>query len=782
MPSKTLAEQSDLALETLENFTSSRSGNPADLQRARDLIIAVLKETPDTDPARPRRLNLLGLITRTEYNYSKNPKSLSASIDALLEATKLPADDSVKSQIWNNLRIALEYRYDGPNGRSLDDLEAAITANENVLKYCQDRESLSINYNNLSQIRRRLFERNGDLTILNQSIQDAKNAISNAIPDDPYLPVYYHNLGIALQAKWTTTKSDMQLLEELLACRKHCTELPCSNADYRHLFLNSHAVSLRARFNVYGEVADLDEALSIYRQILETDKISTPDQIMCRNNLAIALHDKFKRVGDIDDLNTGIKELYEAVKVARNLHDEHDTAMSLSNISILLATRFEYTGAIGDLVSTVDSAKSAVDLEMMNPRSRLIFSRLLNYANALKMKYLRTEDPADLDRSIDQYEAALKYSPEGSSEYVSVANNLGAAFRLRYDDTTMPDPKDLDGAIKYHEIVISTSPEHSIALPRYLHTFALALLARYKRDGSIDDLTDAIALTSSAIDKIDSGSAAYASYCDSLGEMLLRKYRFSDNPQDLEEAVRVYKAGVDVESAPTTIRIEIGQRGAILLEGLERSEEALQILEKCLEILPETSTRASDFIDQQRRLASIAGLGSDAAALALKCNRRLDVAVSLLEAGRGVIVGRLLDLRTDLNGLPKEMRDEYERLRAILDPPFRLDVVSPLQNPGYVDMAHRAASDFKTLRDQIRKIPGFENFERSLSTEEMKALAKDPIVSINVNARRCDAFVFGVGEVRTMQIEVTLSDIESQVSEFQTLLKDLTNPEIGMYY
>jgi len=774
-----LAERNDIALQTWENFISSGSRNLADLQRATTLIVDVLKETPDTDPARPRRLNLLGLIRRTEYEFFKSPDSLSASIEAFSEATRLPAEDSLKSEIWGNLRTVLEFRYDQHSGRDLHDLEAAISANENALKYCQDRAMISINYSNLSEIRRRLFEQNGDLTALDQSVQDAKDAVSNAGPDDPHIPVYHHNLGMALQAQWNTTKSDMQLLEELLACRKRCVELPCPNPDYKRLFLNSYSISLRTRFNVYGDVADLDTALSNYRQILKTNNLSGPDQIMCRNNLGIALHDKFKRAGDIDDLNTGIKEIYEAVKVARDLHDEHDIAMSLSNISILLATRFEHTGAIGDLNAAVDSAKTAVEMERMNPQSRLIFSRLLNYGNALEMKYLRSEDVTDLDCSIEQYRTALNYSREGSAQYLSLANNLGAALRLRYDNAAVPDPKDLDEAIKYHEITISVSPGHSTAAPRYMHTFALALLSRHKHNGPVDDLTDAISLTSSAMDKIDSHSPVFASYNDNFGEMMLRKYGLSNDSRDLDEAVRAYLTGVNVESAPATIRIEIGQRGATLLEGLGRSEEALQILEKCIELLPETSTRASDFVDQQRRLASIAGLGSDAAALALECNRMPEFASSLLEAGRGVIVSRLLDLRTDLNGLSKKMEEEYERLKAILDPPFRLDTVAPLQNPEYVDMAHRAASDFKKLRDQIRRIPGFGNFERPLSIEDMKTLAKDPIVLINVNTRRCDAFVFGLGEVRAVPLEVSVGDIEWQISQFQSLVKDLTNSEIG---
>ena len=770
---------SDMALSLLEKFKSSH--DPQMLDRALQTIQSALEGTPEDDSRRPRRLNVLALILRTQYECFRNVEALTEAIETLQKATSIPADNSILEQIWRNLRVCLEYRYNESGESDAGDLEAAVHASVNAVKYCQDPKALSENYNNLSEIRRRLFEYCGDESVLDMAIDDAKQAVARATNDDPYRSVYEHNLGIAFKAKWDLGKSQVSALDDIIACRKRCLELPCPHPQYRQLFQNSYAISLRVRFSVKGDINDLNEATLQYKNILEISNISVRDEIMYRNNLGIALLDKYRRLGNLDDLNTGIKEINDALNKARLSNNIRDQTMCLSNISILLGTRFEATGANADLTKALECARDAVSLEMMNPRSPRISSRILNYGNALKMKYLLSEEPSDLDLAIEQYNEAIKYCPERSRQYIHVANNLAACYRLRYEHSQELDSNDLDHALTWQHLVELLANEHSSITPKYFNNMARALLARYIRDGKEEDLSNAIVYARDAVQRTDTREGVMCAYSENLAELLLHTYRLNEDPRDLTEAVELYTAGVNVESAPATLRIETGQRGATLLEGMGRMKEAYRLLRLCVELLPETGTRASDFVDQQRRLTSLTGLASDAAALALNCGEPPEIAAQLLEAGRGVILGRLLDLRTEVSGLPKTLEDEYKRLKSVLDPPFQYDMSPLLQQPNYVDMAHRAASDMKTLRNRIREIDGFQDFERPISVAQMKAqaTAEQPIVLINVNERRCDAFLFIGDKVLHLLLKTALDDIESLISVFRETIDKLTTSEIG---
>ena len=766
---------SDSALQLLEAFRTTH--NPDDLNQAMEKIEDALKATPANDSAKPRRLNVLALIQQTQYECLHDVEALSGAIHTLREASMIATNDSMRFQLAKSLRVVLGYHYD--ECHDIEELKAAIRANQDAVKYCPEPRALSENYNNLSEIRRQLFEVEGDPEILDLAIQDAEQAATHAVPNDPFLSVYYHTLGIALRAKWTLRKVDTHILNRAIACSERCISLPCPNPQYEPLFRNSYAVSFRAKFNLFGNINDLDKAICQYQKIFTLPVLKPRDRSMYLNNLGIALLTKFRRLGNIEDLNRGINVLDDALVFAKRRVDVGDQSMCLSNLSILLATRFESTGATGDLNKAVDCSEEAlaVALKSQAPRSPWLVARFINCGNAHKMRYLRSNEAADLESTIAQYTAGWEVCDVGTPQYYYLANNLGVVYRLRYENAVQPDSADLDKAFHWHQLAIGTG---SVPSAKHLSNMAKCLLSRYKRDGAKNELIEALSRIREALGKCDNSEPVRSAYLDTLGEVYLYLYLESNDTSDLDQALASYKAGMEVESAPPTLRIEAGQRASSLLEGMGRLEEAFQLLEQCVTLLPETSTRASDFVDQQHRVSGLTGLGSDACALCLTCNNDPKKAAELLESGRVVILRRLMDLRVEVEDLPKELANEYERLRLLLDPPFQYNMAPQLQQPDYVNMAHRAASDFKSLCDQIRNIPGFEKFERAIDLSEMGAVTENQsIVLINVNHRRCDAFIFTDGKVVGMRLGVGLNEIIRQVARFQVIVSKLTTYEIG---
>ena len=172
-------------------------------------------------------------------------------------------------------------------------------------------------------------------------------------------------------------------------------------------------------------------------------------------------------------------------------------------------------------------------------------------------------------------------------------------------------------------------------------------------------------------------------------------------------------------------------------------------------------------------LAEVVGFASDGAAVALIAGKPTYEAVKFLELGRGIILGTLSELRTDISDLQHDhpqFAEEYIELRNQLDLPISsaCEVVqvgvltaSTLRS----DQRYSAGRKIEKLIENIRKLPGFDRFLLPPSENELKAnAAKGPIVVINVSAYRCDALLVDKDEIRTLRLpRLHAGDIRDRV-------------------
>jgi hypothetical protein len=102
-----------------------------------------------------------------------------------------------------------------------------------------------------------------------------------------------------------------------------------------------------------------------------------------------------------------------------------------------------------------------------------------------------------------------------------------------------------------------------------------------------------------------------------------------------------------------------------------------------VKLLPTVSPRSLQHSNKQHMLADFAGLASLAAATALNADRTADYALQLLELGRGVIAGLLLEMRAEISDLKNQhprLADEFISLRNELDSPADEMVSFPISS------------------------------------------------------------------------------------------------------
>ena len=173
-------------------------------------------------------------------------------------------------------------------------------------------------------------------------------------------------------------------------------------------------------------------------------------------------------------------------------------------------------------------------------------------------------------------------------------------------------------------------------------------------------------------------------------------------------------------------------------------------LRDSVQLLPAISPRSLRHTDKQDMLSQFAGIASDAAAASLNAGNDAYNALELIELGRGIIAGLLLEMRTDISALEEqhaELAERFSSLRDELDSPTD-QAVSLTSGEGRLYRESRAkgrreAEDrFHEVIREIRAQPRFNHFLLPPTEDELKAAADlGPIVVVNISSYRCDAFL-----------------------------------------
>jgi hypothetical protein len=164
------------------------------------------------------------------------------------------------------------------------------------------------------------------------------------------------------------------------------------------------------------------------------------------------------------------------------------------------------------------------------------------------------------------------------------------------------------------------------------------------------------------------------------------------------------------------------------------------------------------------------GLASVAAAITPNAGKDPQTALRLLELGRDVISGLILEIRTDISNLKEkypELAEKFGNLRNVLDsPPGEPDHPLPSENRSYQVNRHiEAEKQFKAVIEDIRDIPESQSFlAPTTASDFMEAVKSGPIVVINTSHYRCDAFVIEHKQIRVLNLpDLSLDNIEERL-------------------
>ncbi|KAI0383374.1 CHAT domain-containing protein [Hypomontagnella monticulosa] len=661
---------------------------------------------------------------------------------------------------------------------STEYINEAIRAYQESVNATQEHHSkMPSRINDLGGMYTDRFLRTGDIRDVDKAIGLHKKALSLVAEGDTERPDILDNLGLAYHHKCTTT-GEIHELDEAFKVHQDAVQETAKGHPKEARRIHNLGLVYHHRFQWLGSLSDLDKAVQTYQQAVDATSTGHKDRAGWVHNLAIGYGDKFQVNGQMTDLDRSINLFREAMDATPANHI--DRARRLDSLGLAYGNRYERIGAMEDLNEAIRLHQESISATPKDhPNIGYRFESLgLGYADRFK----RTGEEADLYEALRFHEKAVDATPTGHVERPGRVANLASVYLTKYNTTKPPTMSDLDRSIELHIEAIDATPQDSPDRFRRINGLGLVYQDKFQISKLLSDLDTAIEMHKTAVRMVPEGHPDRSDLLLNIGNGYRERFRVTGSVQDRLQAIEQYEEALDHTTSPIRSRLSAG-KSLLRLYVEERPDwpMAYQTASKTVSFIPLLTPQSIENSDKQYLLIEAIGLASDAAAVALMAGKSPYEAIQLLETARGVIVGSLVDMRTDISDLQEHsprLAQDYIKLRDELDRPtdswpMTEETGTPEVLRQKIDRRYIASQQLDQTLKAIRDLPGFSRFLLSPNEDEIKAAAVDgPIVIINVSEYGSDALIIEETSLRALRLPQLRHD------DVRIRAKTLAKPEI----
>ncbi|WP_405725088.1 CHAT domain-containing protein [Streptomyces sp. NBC_00028] len=715
-------------------------------ERLLSRAVGLLRRCADTADTRVAALSALDVALKTLYSWTGELTDLhgaTAAGRAALDARGGSHPDRAAAMVnlADSLRVLAERTGDD------DALDEAIRLGEAVDAQGHTDPLLRVvTLNNLGLCLRVRFEAGGDLADVRRAADFGQRAV-DAMPDQYADAASVLSNLAGTHQTWFERSHERSALDRAVELGRRAAKAAPDGHPSRASILSNLGTALQIRCEATGDSADLRAAIETGGAAVRATHPHDPALPARLANLGTAHVTRFGLSGDPEDLDHAVRLLERAIEATEA--DDPALAGRLANLSVAARLRFDGRGSTADLDLSVSAARRAVG-ECRSGRQGLA-GHLSNLGAALRARFRSSRDAADAEESAAAFRQALDLSPADHPRRAAFLSNLGGVLYERAalgdavtlgDTAALGDMAALDGAATLRD----TAPLDGAAA-----------------------LGDTAALDSAATlrDTAPLDTAASLDTAATLDDTATPTHHVA-------AAVRVFREAAEMPTAQTRVRVAAGAAWGRLAAELGDWDTAVAGLRLTVGLLGLRAPRELDREDQERELAEHTALASDAAACAIRLGD-LPQAVTLLEQGRGILLGQALDARTDLTDLRRRDAALADRFREVCR---HLD--SPVPDPGQADADGTAvqerralAGEFNAVLEAIRALPGFGTFLGPPSFSELvPPPGTGPAVLVNLSELGSDALIVHGDHASRVPLPLATPEaVRAQVSVLLTSLE-----------
>lgn len=388
---------------------------------------------------------------------------------------------------------------------------------------------------------------------------------------------------------------------------------------------------------------------------------------------------------------------------------------------------------------------------------------LLNLGTTILTLGERSHDAEMLGRAIEAFRSAMTFLPPGEYGHAMLLSNLGMALHFRHIVTG--DPGDVAEAVDVLRKALRETSSLSPSRPGRLTNLCIALNSSSELTHDSTELDEAIEAGQTALRTVPHTSADRARMLANVAMCFENRFKETGSDKARAEALTYFEAAARCTTSPAWDRIRPARGWGRLAADYGTATTAFGY---AVDLLPILAWHGLDTSERLSYLGAVGltGLASEAAAYAI-ADRRPDRAIQFLEHGRGVLLGQLLNLRTDLSALAADHPGLAEELTTIRT---RLD------SPGEPERESRRvlATRWDELLTRIRDLPDSADFLRPPRLEALlPAAAGGPAVVVNLSSLRCDALLVTGDQIRLRELpDLTAAAVTEQANRYLAVLDE----------
>ncbi|CAE6436079.1 unnamed protein product [Rhizoctonia solani] len=472
-----------------------------------------------------------------------------------------------------------QYNRDG----ELESLEASVSSMKKAVQLAEETgEELPKYLFGLAEALFELFERFSAVEYLDDGIEHQRRAISLCPCPDPG---NLANLGQFLLRRFQVT-GQVADLDEAMRTQEQSIDSATDQTEGAFLHYSSLANSLVVRFEQMGQISDLERAIELFNRALRLD-LETDVRATISHDTANALQLKCIHIVNIDAINQAIKYQDEALLLTTEQNTEKPRR--LTSLGYSLQIKFEHLGEIADIRRAISLQHTALELL---PKKHILRSNILNdLGRSYFLFFCGSGDFDILENSLAYCDEALRLAPAGTPDRIKYLFNKGHALREKFE--TQGKLLDIDLAITVYLEAASYTSECHIDRAERLDHLGSAFLARSELLNGVIDLDNAIGYYRGALSIHGSGNRKAQASLNNLGIALRRRFFRLGRYSDIDESIDLFQRAIELSVKPSLTSTLLNSLSVSLWSRYNRTkqvedmDESITCAERAIALAPQ---------------------------------------------------------------------------------------------------------------------------------------------------------------------------------------------------
>lgn len=556
-----------------------------------------------------------------------------------------------------------------------------------------------------------------------------------------------------MEVKYGGSKNVDNLAEAIQLYQQAIKALPPDGVDdLRAEFLYCLGGCFVTRFLRFSCIADINSAIDAFHGAAQIGTVTRETRAESLRSLGNAFLLRWGVLFQTADLDQSIVQTEESIQL--RAPDDLKRAESLRILSGLFCFRYSLSGKVSDIDRAIDLLKESSDVDVLSVQLPLLLCMRSSTLPARNTKRAKAKALNDLDSLLHNMRARLKTL---HIEHPQRALLLRMCSKMLIERCKYEGGNDGPGSLL---VAIDLAEEAFVLIPP---------------DDDVVRAEQSVWISKLWID-YDMG-----------------RKRFY--PERLKEIYGISKMALRCKSAGAITRIDAAQlagstlsltgmiarqvanndpeynNSGIFEESFEIFEEAFEIFEEGIALLRVLSPQHLQRGERQEVMGrSLAGLGAHAVAAGILAGKPASRYLATLELSRGVILGFSIDCRStgnlrELGRTSPELLLKFNNLRSRIDAPTDISkVLGDIQTSKSLEEQSAIREQLKRQRindveeltktlNEIRGLPGFEQFQLPPSHEDLINIAKDgPVVVMLCTTFRSDAIIVTSSSIRSIPL------------------------------